>query len=170
MPNQGQITIQFSASEVATRDFGDLNWNASVVHTLPFSNGTGANQYDLLFADERTVASGANDDLDIRGSLLTPTGDPFAPVEITAILVINKPISGAAAPNTTNLTVGGGTNVVPGFSTASAPIRPGGFWAMGTGDAAGIATTTAGTADILRISNSAGAAATYQIMIFGRSA
>ena len=39
-----------------------------------------------------------------------------------------------------------------------------------SGDAAGIGAVTAGTGDILRIANSSGASATYQIGIVGRSA
>jgi hypothetical protein len=89
-----------------------------------------------------------------------------------ALFVINGPQAGSA--NTTNLTIGGGSAPITGFLGSTTPtigpIRPGGFVFLGCGDAAGLGAITATTADILRITNSSGASATYQIGIVARSA
>jgi hypothetical protein len=91
-----------------------------------------------------------------------------------ALFVINGPRDSAAAPNTTNLTIGGGTNPVVGFMGGTTPtigpIRPKSFVFLGSSDAAGFGAVTASTGDILRIANSSGAAATYQIAIVARNA
>lgn len=132
---------------------------------IHLTNGTDANQADMLFVDERTLGDGANEDLDLSaGGLLDTFGNAFTPAELTAIMVVNKPISGV---NTTNLTIGGAAAPIPNIS--SGPLPPGGVFYTATGGAAGIATVTATTADELRIANSAGAGASYQIMLIGRS-
>ena len=91
--------------------------------------------------------------------------------ELVALFIINAPISGTA--NTTDLTIGAGSNPFIGFLGAAhtvGPIKPGGMFMIGAGDAAGIGAVTAGTGDILRVANSAGATANYQIGIVARSA
>lgn len=140
--------------------------------TLALTDGTTANKADLLFVDQRTVATASNDDIDLAGSLSDAFGSTITFAEIVAILVINAPIDGTA--NTTDLTIGAATNPFVGFlggtTPTVGPIKPGGVFFIFAGDAAGIGTVTASTADILRIANSSGASATYQICILGRSA
>ena len=72
------------------------------------------------------------------------------------------------------LTIGAGTNpwrgVLGGTSPTIGPIKPGGFVMIGCGGADGIGAVTANTADILRVANSSGASATYQIVILARTA
>lgn len=166
-----ETLVRFKATQLGPNDFGG-SFSPTMEAMLQTSFGTGANQADLLFIDERTVASATNDDLDLAGALTSAFGATIAAVELVAVFVINRPRTAAA--NTTNLTIGGGTNPVVGFlggtTPTIGPIRPGGFVMIGCGDAAGIGAVTAGTGDILRIANSSGAAATYQIAILARSA
>lgn len=144
----------------------------TISKTLSLTDGTTANKADLLFVDQRTVATASNDDIDLAGSLSDAFGTTITFAEIVAVMVINAPISGSA--NTTNLTIGGGSNPFVGFlggtTPTVGPIKPGGVFFLFAGDAAGIGTVTATTADILRIANSSGASATYQVCIIGRSA
>jgi hypothetical protein len=144
------------------------NWAAAINKTLSLSNGTGANQADIAYLAERTVASNTNDDIDLAGVLTDAFGATITAAELVALVVVNEHLDGTA--NTTNLTLGGGTNYVPGFSAAQCPISPGGFVEMVSPGAAGLATITASTADILRVANSSGAQAKYQILILARSA
>jgi hypothetical protein len=99
-------------------------------------------------------------------------GTTITAAELVGLLVINKQIDGTA--NTTDLTIGAGSNPFLGFlggtTPTIGPIKPGGVLCIAAPDAAGIGTVTASTADILRIANSSGAAATYQIAILARSA
>jgi hypothetical protein len=166
-----EITASIKAAQAGPNDFGGPAFAPTIVATLNTVLGTGANQADILFADERQVNASSNDDLDLAGVLANAFGQTIAAAELVAILVINAPVAGS--PNTTNLTIGGGTNPVVGFlggtSPTIGPIRPGGFALLACGDAAGLGAVTAGTGDILRIANSSGATARYQIAIVARS-
>ncbi len=173
MPLTSEIALRIRSSQTGASDFGGPNFAPDFDAIIQLTNGTGANQADILFVDERTVAAASNDDLDLAGALQNAFGATIAAAEIVAIAIINKPKAASAAPNTTNLTLGGGTNPVVGYlggtTPTIGPIRPGGIFLLTSPDAAGVAAVTAATADILRIANSAGAAATYQILILARS-
>jgi hypothetical protein len=166
-----ELSIRFRATQLGPNDFGGA-FQPTMEALLQTSFGTGLNQANLLFIDERTVASATNDDLDLAGVLTSAFGATITAAELVAIFIINAPRSGAA--NTTNLTIGGGSNPVVGFlggtTPTVGPLRPGAFFCIGAGDAAGIGAVTASTGDILRIANSSGAAATYQIAILARNA
>jgi hypothetical protein len=170
MALQATLSVSLKATQTGPNDFTD-KFTPLVEKALKLTDGTTANKADLLFCDERTVATASNDDIDLSGSLTDAFGVSIAAAEIVAILIINGPISGTA--NTTDLTIGAGSNPFIGFLGATdpiGPIKPGGFFVLGAGDAAGIGEVTADTGDILRIANSAGASATYQIAIVARSA
>lgn len=167
-----KIIAALQASQIGSNDFGGVNFNPSPIRQeINFAPGTGLGQADLLFVDERQVASGANDDIDLAGVLAAALGGTISMAELTALLIINAPRSGPA--NTTSLTIGGGTNPVVGWlggtTPTIGPIRPGGFLFRGESDPAGICPITPGTGDILRVTNGAGAIATYQIALIGRS-
>lgn len=172
MASSGSIDLKINATESSTNDFGNPTWAGALSHAFSLADGTAANQFDLVFADERTIASASNDDLDLSGVLTTPMGTTITAAEAVMIVIANKQKDGTA--NTTDLTIGGGSNPFTGFlggtTPTVGPIKPGGFFAIGSPDAAGIGTITAATADILRISNSSGATNTYQIFIFARTA
>ena len=132
---------------------------------IGITSGTGDYQADLMYAATRTLTTGASDNLDLSGSLTDPLGNVIAAVEIVAVLIR------AASANTTILTVGNGANPFVGWFGAAAnteAVQPGGV-AQHVNPKAGWAVVAA-TGDILRITNAAGASATYDIVILGRSA
>jgi hypothetical protein len=170
---KASVRVELTATQRGANDFDSGGAFApKVASTLSFANGTGAGQSNLLFTDERTVGSGANDDIDLAGVLTDVFGATLTFVEITGVIVINAPKSGPA--NTTNLTIGNAASPFVGFLGGTAPtigpLRPGAVFAIAAGDAAGLGAVTPATADLLRIANSAGASAVYQIAILGRSA
>ena len=170
MTLQATLTVSLKATQTGPNDFAD-KFTPLLSKVQKLTDGTTANKADLLFCDERTVSSASNDDIDLSGSLTDAFGVTITAAEIVAILIINGPISGAA--NTTDLTIGAGSNPFIGFLGATdtiGPIKPGGFFMLGAGDADGIGAVVADTGDILRIANSSGASATYQIAIVARSA
>ncbi len=165
-------TVTVSAKQTGAHDFGGPDFTAKLTAKIATTDGTELNQADLFFSDERTVADGANDDLDLSGVLTGAFGLTLTFAEIVSITIVNGPISGIL--NTTDLTIGAGTNPYFGFlgsgTDTVGPLKPGSVFHIASADEAGLGTVTAGTGDILRITNSAGAAATYQIKIIGRSA
>jgi len=166
------LVAQLRATQQGTNDFGGPAFAPEMSKVLTLGNGTTANNADILWLDQRTVSSASDDDLDLNGVLTNAFGVTVSAVELVALFVINEPRTGSA--NTTNLTIGNASNPVVGFlggtTPTFGPIRPGGFVFFGCGDAAGFGAITASTGDILRIANSAGASATYQIGIIARSA
>lgn len=148
------------------------SFQPKITKSIALANGTAANQADLIYVAERTVADGADDDIDLNGTLTDAFGNTVSMVEVVGIFLLNAPKTGSA--NTTDLTIGGGSNPFLGFlggtTPTIGPFKPGAMFQMVSPDAAGLGTVTAGTADILRISNSAGAANKYQLVITGRSA
>ena len=174
MTVSAKLSAVFEASQLGVHDFAPPNFNVTVQDILQFSMGGGSGQANLLFVDERPLASAANDDLDLNGTALqTVYGVNIAATTLVAALIINAPKLASAPPNTTNLTIGGGTSPITTFMGGTTPtfgpIRPGGFVFFGCDAVGGFGAIVAGTADILRIANSAGAAATYQIALLLRS-
>lgn len=127
--------------------------------------GAGVGQADLIWTDTRTVASAATDTIDVAGALTSGLGDAISFARLKSVLLIHNPA------NTTQLSLTRpAANGVPLFAAASdaLPIPAGGFNWWYTPSAAGIA-VTAGTGDLIDIVNSAGASATYDIVLIGSS-
>jgi len=132
---------------------------------VALTDGTGANKARKIFSDQRTLSTGANENLDLAGVLTDVFGTTLTFTNIKAIY-----ISGASA-NTTNLTLTApGVNGFAGLFAAlgdGIAIPPDGkFLAIAPG-ASGFGAVTAGTADLLNMANAAGASATYDIVIIG---
>ena len=164
------LTASLKANQRGPNAFAD-EFDPNLSKLQAITDGTTAGKADLMYAAERAVATGANDDIDLSGSLTDAFGTTITMAEMVAILVINQAKDGTM--NTTDLTIGAGSNPVIGFLGASdtiGPIKPGGTFMLFASDAAGIGAVTAGTGDILRIANSSGATASYQIAILGRTA
>lgn len=163
-----ELYARLKINQTGSNDFGGPSFQPVIETLIQLTDGVAANQANIAFADERTLASGATDSIDLAGVLTDAFGATIAAAEIVAILIINKPRAGSPV-NTTDLTIGGGTNGV--FATAfPLVLKPGAVLLAGAGDAAGIKIVTPGTADILTIINSAGAAAKYQIAVLARNA
>ena len=136
-------------------------------------NGTGIGQCDQTYMGRRSLASGASEIVDLNGTATKDTfGSNLAFLTLCMIYIINEDVEGGAA-NTTNLTIGGGTNPVVGaIGTSGADtklIRPGGVHLDYNFGTSGIATVVVATGDELTITNAAGATNNYQIILVGRS-
>ena len=170
MPLQYRLEARVTPVFTSTGNF-PISAQTPIEALLSLTDGTGVDQANLIYLAERTVASGANDDIDLAGVLTDPSGAVLTFARIKTLMIINAPKAGGA--NTTNLTIGGGTNPVTGLlggtTPTLGPMKPGEVLLRHASVAAGLCTITAATADILRVANSAGAAATYQILIIGAS-
>ncbi len=140
---------------------------AAIAFGARLSDGTAAGEADLMFSDSRTLLDGASEDLDLAGVLADALGDTVTAVRVKAIAVK------AAVGNTTDLTVGAGTNAWATLLNAAGTVtlRPGAMFmaAVDDGDAVGWA-VTAGTGDILAVANAAGDDADYEVIVIGASA
>jgi hypothetical protein len=168
MTMTAEILARLKIVQSGSNDFGGPNFTPVVETLINLTDGVAANQANLAFVDERTLATGATDSIDLAGVLTDAFGATIAAAEIVALMIINKPRAGTPA-NTTDLTIGGGSNGV--FASAMPfVLKPGAVLLLAAGDAAGVKTVTAGTADILTVVNSSGASAKYQLAILARNA
>lgn len=163
------LNVNIVASYRGSNDLGAVAFalTDSLQPSIRLDNGTGAGQADLMFADTRTLAASATENLDLAGSLVDPVGSTLTFVTIKVIKVC------AATGNTNNVLIGGAaSNTMLGIfddATDIVRVKPGGcfIWiAPKVG-----ATVTASTGDILKAANSSsGTSVTYDIIIIGTSA
>lgn len=164
-----RLDLSLRASQSNTIDVGSSRAERLVQVAAVLTNGTGAGKADLVFADTRTLAASATEDLDLAGALADAFGVAQVFARVQAIVVQ------AATGNTNNVNVTRpASNGVPLFLAAGdgVGVRPGETLALfaGVADAVGHA-VTAGTGDLLTITNSAGTTGvTYSIIIIGSSA
>jgi hypothetical protein len=161
------LQVKLAATETSALDLVTPKAAISYLARLQLATGTAVNQADLVFQDTRTISASSNEDLDLKGSLLTPLGTAFTPAKLKLVLVK------AAAGNTNNVVVTRpASNGVPIFSAASDAIsvRPGGVFLWACADNTAVA-VTAGTGDLINISNSgSGTGVTYDVLFIGTSA
>lgn len=161
------ISAKINATQTSANDLGTPTFEADLAFAKRLTSGTGADQADLMFCDERTLAASATEDLDLAGALADAFGATLTMVEVVAILIT------ASAANTNNVIVGDATSPVPlfGGTNPTFSVKPGGVFLVVAPNAAGLFTVGAGTTDDLKITNSSsGTSVTYKIMILGRSA
>lgn len=162
------VTVQIASTYKNLLDLGTPTDSFLKKVLIELSNGTGANANDLMWHDQRTLAASGTEDLDLAGGLTNPlTGAAMTFVELRAILVF------AASANTNNVVISRpASNGVPLFSAAgdALPIPPGGVFIWSC-PADGKVTVTAGTGDLITVTNSAGSTSvTYDAVILGTSA
>ncbi|MEU2120004.1 hypothetical protein ABZ567_31205 [Streptomyces sp. NPDC016459] len=142
-----------------------LSWRRG----LHLESGTGAGKADLRFADTRTLAASATEDLDLAGVLTDAFGAALTFVRIKGLLI------SAAAANTNNVVIGaaaGSPWAALLNATGTLTLRPGATVALTTGAADAVTyAVAAGTADLLKVANSSGGTpVSYDIVVIGASA
>lgn len=149
--------VKSLALEDIKKDF-EQDWEQS------FGSGTGAGNADKEFDDERTLGDAASESLDLAGGLTDAFGAVITLAKVKVLAIKNKSATqtlsvGGAASNGFIGWVGDPTDIVK--------VGPGAF-ALLICDPAGVA-VTAGTGDLLKIANSAGATCAYDIIVVGTS-
>ena len=154
----GEITAAADLVDVT----GKLNKNFAT----EFVTGVGAGQANLLFADKRTLAASASEELDLdAGALVDPFGGALTFKRVKAIIV-------RAAPGNTNKVIVGGAAanafVGPfGAANNTLSLDPGGTLMLVSPTAAGWLVTAA-TGDLLKVANAAGVSSVdYEIVLIG---
>jgi hypothetical protein len=163
-----QVTVGVSALAVqdAVSTLGTVKAELPLSASYPFSDGIAALGVKQIFADVRTLAASATEDLDLIGAALkTKLGADLNITKVRGIMIL------AAAANVNDVVVGGAAAngfISPfGSATDKVKIKPGGCFALFAPDINGYAAVAA-TADLLRIGNGgAGTSVDYSISIFG---
>jgi hypothetical protein len=162
-----KLVVDFTATHTGSNDFGGPDFTPHFRDVASFASGIGADQADLLFMDERTIAASGSEDLDLAGALTDAFGATITMTEVVAIIIV------ADAANTNDVVVGDATAPVPlmGGTNPTIAVKPGGVFVISAPDASGLMTVGAGSTDNLKIANSSsGTSVKYKIAILGRSA
>ena len=162
-----KISVRFEGRQSGANDLGNPVFRPLLEVIKSFTDGTGANQADLVFTDTRTLEASASEDLDLAGVLADAFGATITMAEVVAVIV------SAAQGNTNNVVVGDATAPVPlfGGTNPTLSVKPGGLFLIMAPDASGQFTVGAGSTDDLKVANSgSGTSVTYTIVVLGRSA
>ena len=138
----------------------DLSFTHSVV--TDFSSGTGSGKANEAWNDTRTVSSGSSEDLDLAGGLVRG-GYTYTFTKVKGIIIK------ASSDNTTDVgvTPAAANGWTGPFADASDKlvIPPGGMVVLIHATTGW--TVTAGTGDLLTISDEGAAGVSYDITVFG---
>lgn len=158
-----RISFKLTVDQTRVLDLATGSTPLNISKDYTWADGTGANQADRVWHDQRVTTG--TDSLDLSGVLLDIYGAAFTLAKIKAIYLFNA----AASTGNARLTRPA-TNGVPVFLAAgdALEVLPGGLAAWVAPNLAAIA-VTAGTGDLLDVVASAGSV-TYDIVIVGTSA
>jgi hypothetical protein len=165
--NSAQVNVQVVASEALALDIESVTGAINFSKSKSFTNGTGAGKAQVVFSDIGSLAGSASVSLDLAGALLDAFGKTITFTKIKAILVYADPANNAANPVVVSRPTANGLPLLGTANVTVAGLEPGGLFLYMSPGANGIA-VTAGTADILTITNGAGTnTVSYQIIIIG---
>jgi hypothetical protein len=161
-----RLNVQLDATQTSALDLVSATAPLSLPYRKQLTNGILANQANLVWSDQRTIAASGNDDIDL-GALTDPFGGAVVFARIKTMIVR------AAATNVNNVVVGGASNTFGTWVTGTSPavlVRPDGLLLLSVADATAYV-VTADTGDTLRVSNSSsGSSVVYDIVLIGTSA
>lgn len=158
---ESSLLLKLAARLSGAIDLSTTRQDIDYSKLLELANGTGANQANQVFVDSRSLASGANETIDLSGSLTNAIGESVTFTAIKVLMIKNN--------GTTALTVGNAaSNQFSSYLGAAAHtmIVPAGGVALHTAPSAGFA-VTAGTGDQLKVENAAGATCAYDLILIG---
>jgi len=160
------VKFKINSTLSNTIGLGTTSSLAEFLYTASLASGTGADQINKVWtSDDRSIAASSSETHDVAGGLTDALGATVTMTKVKGIAIK------AASTNTNNVVVGGATsnglvNWV-GDATDVINIRPGGCLVLIAPDSTGYA-VTAGTGDLLKISNSSsGTPVVYDIALLG---
>lgn len=159
-----QVVFKLLGSMTNALDLTTPSDAISADYSKTYSNGTGANQANMWWHDQRTLTASATEDLDMAGSLTSVFGTTITFTSIKGLFVY------AASGNTNDVQVTRpASNGVPWLMAAGDGIalKPG-AWVAWFDPSANGAAVTGGTGDLITFTNSAGGTSvTYDVFILG---
>lgn len=162
-----KILIQIVNELTSINPLSTAKDNMVFSRTFAITDGVGINKAESIFRDQRTLTASATEDIDLAGVLTDAFGATISFTKVKAIMIY------AATANTNNVQVGGAAS--NGFiNWVSSPtdvieVPPNSLFFLMNPTAAGYA-VTAGTGDLLKITNGGGGTSvTYDIIIIGET-
>ena len=155
----GVVSIGFVGNDRRTVGINtNANLSANAQPSIAYSNGTGANQVQVLYQAVRTF-SGTTDTLNLTSGLTDAYGTAVVLTAGKALLIQNN-----SATNT--IVIGAGTTPITSLlnSTGTITLNPGAFFCVADPTAAGW-TITASTACNFNLTGTSGQ--TYTVIVMG---
>jgi len=160
------IKASIGASVTKASDFQAITQKFAHTISEAIAAGTGSGQADILWADERTLAADATEDLDLAGVLTDAFGDTVTLVDVKAILIENT----STTASIISVMQAAANGFVGPFDAASEKTNlAAGCFVMYGNPGAGWA-VTAGTGDLITFTEEATLEGKYKITILGASA
>jgi hypothetical protein len=160
----GTVSLNVNLNQVAALDFGSTTFVVDKRWATTYTTGAAAGAINRLFTDTRTLAASGTEDLDAAGVLVDAAGQTLTFARLKVICIA------ASSANTNNVQVTRpASNGVPIFMAASdgIAVTPGSRICLDFPTATGIP-VTAGTGDLITITNSAGSTSvTYEVLLAG---
>ena len=161
-----QAVIKLIGTMTQTSDLSSPADVLSKDYTLTYGSGTGALQLNMWWHDQRTLTASATEDIDLAGSLVSVFGTTITFTSLKGLVVSASSANNAA--NNVNVTrpAANGTTLFLAAGDGIA-LTPGDIFVWFCAAANG-RTVTAGSADLITLTNSAGTnSVTYDVFVFG---
>ena len=149
------VVASMTSSQTSTLDLGSASYAPSITYRKTLADGTGNDQFKIIYADSGTIAASDSVLIDIAGAATDAFGNTITCATMKGIMVTGK------STNTNDIIVGGAKTAAVNFLGTAAgdtlnyvPVGPDGVFLLlrpKTGT-----TVTAGSRDIIRLKNSAG--------------
>jgi hypothetical protein len=158
-----QINFSIIASLTNPADFGTTTFPLTYNKGFMLASGVGLNQADMIWSDQRTLGSGANEDIDLAGSLTSHISGTLTLARVKGLWIY------ASSANTVNLTVSRPASLGAALFSAAGDalvLKPGGAFFWLDPSAAGV-TITGGSTDLVVNILAGAASSVYDIVVIG---
>ena len=158
------IRAALTATYTNAQDLSTPSDALSLTGTNTFTNGTGANQANVVWHDQRTLSSTTSEDLDLAASLASTLGGT---ITFTAIKAIYIEVTTTTASTVVEIGAASANQFIGPLKHSSDIASIGGGGVFLVSSPVDGWTVTAGTGDLLKINNTSAHSATYKIVIVG---
>lgn len=161
MSQSARIALDLSVRQSNNLDLSEVSQGITYKKDLQYTDGTGADQANANFSDQRSIAASGTDAVDLFGAVQDAFGTTLNFTRVNAIMIF------AHADNGGNLEVSSELGGLFAASTDVVTLHPGGLFAITAPDATGYPVTDS-TGDDINVANlDTGAAANYDIVVIG---
>jgi hypothetical protein len=154
----GTVVVSLDGSYVQANDKNDVKSILNLDYEQAFANGSGDNQADCQWSDNRTLTAGSSEDID-----LTTQIDDFNVAmglsELKLLFIKNN----SAVQTLTVFNASSNAFQGPVAASATVAIPPGGQLLLVNP----VGWTVDGTHKVLKVANAAGVSADYDIIVWG---
>ena len=156
----GKIWATLSAIFSEAKEVGTVESSPALAVNDQFTNGTGANKIEAVLYDTGSLGDSATADIDLAGVLKDPAGDVVTMTKVKGFIIKNTSSAGSG------IQVDGTFDTWLKAASDGVKIMPGGSLTISNPTAEGYA-VTAGSADIITLTNLGATTQTYEVEVLG---